>query len=309
VFIIDTGSTIGATVTNPQMLTGLKPSKTTLRMQTNAGTKDLNLVGNVTGFGEAWYDPDMLTNIFSFSKMADKYRVVYDSAQEDAILVHTDDGVIKFSRTPEGLYAYKPSDKYKSQVEVAKVKPVPAEDAEETQNAGDRVPETEWNYSTMSTHSDWIAGVDDNDIDDDDDTDHINPQEVDELLTEQSKWETEQPDPDAVEPEPEQVPMEEVRDDESDAYTTGVSVTRYDPSNGMAQLRESVQSISEFNPYIARFHVDDLMGNHADPKVKATRGKVHEFLGMKSTRGKADLFTKTLEGPAFEKFEALIMGG
>jgi hypothetical protein len=56
VFIIDTGSTIGATVTNPELLTGLKPSKTTLRMLSNAGTKDLNLVGNVTGFGYAWYD-------------------------------------------------------------------------------------------------------------------------------------------------------------------------------------------------------------------------------------------------------------
>jgi hypothetical protein len=67
-----------------------------------------------------------------------------------------------------------------------------------------------------STHSDWIAGVDGSDIDDDDDTDHINPQEVDELLTEQSKWETKQPNPDAVEPEPEQVPMEEIRADESD---------------------------------------------------------------------------------------------
>jgi hypothetical protein len=64
---------IGATVTNPALLTGLKPSKTTLRMQTNAGTKKLNLVGNVIGFGEAWYNPDMLTNIFSFSKMGDKH--------------------------------------------------------------------------------------------------------------------------------------------------------------------------------------------------------------------------------------------
>jgi hypothetical protein len=72
-FIIDTGSTIGATVTNPDLLTGLRPSKTTLRMQTNAGTKKMNLVGDVIGFGEAWYDPDMLTNIFSFSKMADKH--------------------------------------------------------------------------------------------------------------------------------------------------------------------------------------------------------------------------------------------
>jgi hypothetical protein len=73
-FIIDTGSTIGATVTNPNLLTGLRPSKATLCMQTNAGTKKLNLVGDVMGFGEAWYHPDMLTNIFSFSKMAEKHR-------------------------------------------------------------------------------------------------------------------------------------------------------------------------------------------------------------------------------------------
>jgi hypothetical protein len=45
------------------------------------------------------------------------------------------------------------------------------------------------------------------------------------------------------------------------------------------------------------------------PRSRPPRGKVHEFLGMKSTRGKADLFTKTLEGPASEKFKALIMGG
>jgi hypothetical protein len=117
--------------------------------------------------------------------------------------------------------------------------------------------------------------------------------------------------------------MEEVRADELDAYTAGVSVTRYDPSNGMVQLRESVQSISE-SP-IPTLPIDGwtrgtirgsmlmtlwaimLIPRRSMPP--ATRGKVHEFLGMKSTRGKADLFTKTLEGPAFEKFKALIMGG
>jgi hypothetical protein len=81
--------------------------------------------------------------------------------------------------------------------------------------------------------------------------------------------------PNAVVPEPEQVPMEEVQADESDAYCRSVS---------MAQLKESVQSMFKINPYIPnrwvdqrnnlRFHVDDLMGNQADPKVKVTRGNV-----------------------------------
>jgi hypothetical protein len=134
VFILDTGSTIGATVTNPDLLTGLRTSKKKLRMATNAGSKEMNLVGEVIGFGEAWYDPDMLTNIFSFSRMADKFRVQYDSAKEDAILVHTDNGVIKFERTPEGLYAYKPSDKYKNLVAETKSMAVHAQTEEKSQH-------------------------------------------------------------------------------------------------------------------------------------------------------------------------------
>ncbi len=133
-FILDTGSTIGATIMNPDLLTGLRTSKKKLRMSTNAGTKEMNLVGDVIGFGEAWYDPDMLTNIFSFSKMADKHRVVYDSAKEDAILVHTDTGVIKFKRTPEGLYAYKPSDNYKQLVAESKSMAVYAQTEEKAQH-------------------------------------------------------------------------------------------------------------------------------------------------------------------------------
>ena len=44
--------------------------------------------------------------------MADKHRIQYDSAKEDAFLVHTEDGIHKFKRTPEGLYAYKPPEEF-----------------------------------------------------------------------------------------------------------------------------------------------------------------------------------------------------
>ena len=40
--------------------------------------------------------------------MTDKYQITYHSDKEDAFNMQTDNGIIKFSRTPEGIYAYKP---------------------------------------------------------------------------------------------------------------------------------------------------------------------------------------------------------
>jgi hypothetical protein len=90
-------------------------------MATNTGTKTLNLKGDVIGFGKAWYDPGFMANIFGFAKMAEQHRITYDSDIEDAFLVHTEDGdTIKFDRTPEGLYAYRPPQEFLD--EVAKTK-------------------------------------------------------------------------------------------------------------------------------------------------------------------------------------------
>jgi hypothetical protein len=97
VILLVTGSTIGTTIANPDLITNLKATSSPLQMATNAGTKTLNLKGDVIGFGEAWYDPDFMANIFGFAKMAEQHRITYDSNIEDAFLVHTEDGdVLKF---------------------------------------------------------------------------------------------------------------------------------------------------------------------------------------------------------------------
>jgi hypothetical protein len=59
--------------------------------------------------------------------MADKDRITYeDSDQEDAFLVHSNSGIIKFERTPDGLYVYKPTANFKNQVaELKKTKIMP----------------------------------------------------------------------------------------------------------------------------------------------------------------------------------------
>ena len=62
-----------------------------------------------------------MANIMGFSHMADKYHVTYDSRKEDAFLVHTEHGIIKFAR--EGrLYMYEPSEKYLAAVKATSKK-------------------------------------------------------------------------------------------------------------------------------------------------------------------------------------------
>ena len=61
-----------------------------------------------------------MTNIFGFAKLAEKYRIVYDSDVEDAFHVYTGDKVVKFTRTDEGLYVYKPTSKYLKAVAATK---------------------------------------------------------------------------------------------------------------------------------------------------------------------------------------------
>lgn len=116
VIILDTGSTIGATVMNPKFISEITPAKTPLEMVTNAGIKKMYMKGKIEGFGEAWYDPDQVANIFGFSKLEDQCRITYDSSVEKAFNVHTDDGIVKFERNKDGLYVYRPSNDYRQSV-------------------------------------------------------------------------------------------------------------------------------------------------------------------------------------------------
>jgi hypothetical protein len=53
---------------------------------------------------------EAITNIFSYAKMADKYRIIYaDSSNEDAFVVHiSDTKQVRFTRLGNYLYVYKP---------------------------------------------------------------------------------------------------------------------------------------------------------------------------------------------------------
>jgi hypothetical protein len=59
-----------------------------------------------------WYDETPIANISGLSDLKKKHRITFDSEKEDAFIVHTDNGMMKFKCNPEGLYTFKVSDKY-----------------------------------------------------------------------------------------------------------------------------------------------------------------------------------------------------
>ena len=56
VFILDTGSTISATIMNKNLVTNIRKSATPIVMTTNAGIKVLDTEAEITNFGKAMFD-------------------------------------------------------------------------------------------------------------------------------------------------------------------------------------------------------------------------------------------------------------
>jgi hypothetical protein len=108
---LDNGSTLSF-FGNPKMVTNIRESKTTLELATNAGTRTTKKITDVPGYSTVWYDEPAIANTFRLSELKKKHRVTYDSAKEDAFIVHMNDNTLKFECNPKGLYTYKVSDEY-----------------------------------------------------------------------------------------------------------------------------------------------------------------------------------------------------
>jgi hypothetical protein len=109
--LLDNGSMLSL-FGNPNMVTNIRESKTTLELATNADTRTTKKIANVPGYGTVWYDKVAIANIFGLSKLKKKHRVTYDSEKEDAFIVHMSNDTLKFECNPKGLYTYKVSDEY-----------------------------------------------------------------------------------------------------------------------------------------------------------------------------------------------------
>ena len=68
---------------------------------TNAGVKVLDTEANVPNFGRAMFDMNQTANVFGFSHLVKNFRMTYDSSKEDAFIVHTNCGQVKFCYNPQ----------------------------------------------------------------------------------------------------------------------------------------------------------------------------------------------------------------
>jgi hypothetical protein len=74
-------------------------------LKTNGGDLITNMKANVKDFGEVWYNPNAVTNIYSMAEMEDKYHIKYNEGEFIDNLPHT---TATFKRNDRGLYAFIP---------------------------------------------------------------------------------------------------------------------------------------------------------------------------------------------------------
>ena len=84
---LDNGSTLSLFF-NLELVENIRESKTILKMHTNAGSKLSNQQATVPEFGTVWFQEDSIANIFGFGNLVHQYWITYNSAKEDAFLVH-----------------------------------------------------------------------------------------------------------------------------------------------------------------------------------------------------------------------------
>jgi hypothetical protein len=81
---------------NPKMVSNIRDTNVTLALMTNGGVLLTNKKANLPGWGEVWYNPKAVTNIFSLAQMVDRHPVTYNSTKNDTFIVHLPNKQVKF---------------------------------------------------------------------------------------------------------------------------------------------------------------------------------------------------------------------
>jgi len=93
---------------NPRYVTNICKVPTTLYLDTNGGQLATNLIATVPNYGDVWFHPKAITNIFSLSEAMAQYPFQFDSMKEPAFIVHTNGKTTRFVQHESGLFVFKP---------------------------------------------------------------------------------------------------------------------------------------------------------------------------------------------------------
>eukprot|EP00957_Ditylum_brightwellii_P134525 10255573-Ditylum_brightwellii.AAC.1 len=75
-------------------------------MGTYARQAYMDLIGDLSGWGTAWFHLNGIANILALHKAKNKWRVTYDSYGGNAFKIHKSDYNILFIKSPNSLYYY-----------------------------------------------------------------------------------------------------------------------------------------------------------------------------------------------------------
>ena len=102
--LLDNQSTIDVFV-NHRLVKNIRRIDQYMYIHCTAGVTRTNLVSELPGYGTVWFHPDGIANILSLSRVKTKYRITFDSDENNEFIVHKPDGSTRnFKESNRGLY-------------------------------------------------------------------------------------------------------------------------------------------------------------------------------------------------------------
>ena len=102
--LLDSQSTVNI-FCNRSLLQNIHHIDISMEIHRNTGVATTHQMGKLPGFGMVWYHPNGIANILSLAKTKKKYRVTYNSGEQNAFIVHKVCGLnCRFVESRQGLY-------------------------------------------------------------------------------------------------------------------------------------------------------------------------------------------------------------